>query len=504
LSGATGALESTIPELLGKEVERGAQRRYLRSLSGELTFGKLIERVHAARSVLEQLGIRRGDRVAVMMSNHVEHIGVIFALITMRAVWVPVNPRLRGRPLGYQIQSADPHACVAEASLAAELSAAAGERPVYTWSSGTRNALDLRRSETLEIGGLRADEVVAIMFTSGTTGLPKGVQVTDRMLRAAAVSAVQVSGVQPGDCCFVWEPMCHIGGAQMLIVPFLLDVSLALVPGFSVSRFWRQAWELQATHIHHLGGILAMLLSQETSPDERCHQVRCSWGGGITPSIWAAAEARFGLKVRECYGLTETSSVVTANPDGPDRGVGRPLPGFEVAVWDSQGRPCVGPATGEIVVRSRRSGLVTPGYFRDPGATHASRSGDWWRTGDLGLLRDGDLHFVGRLGDSIRHRGENVSAWEVESVINTHPAVRESAIIGRPAAHGEQDLAVYVTLADSGVLAPDELIAWCRDRLAPYQVPQHVMVVTKFARTPSLRIDKAVLRRAYAAVAEQG
>jgi crotonobetaine/carnitine-CoA ligase len=413
--------------------------------------------------------------------------------MSMRAVWVPVNTRLRGRPLEFQLETADPHLCLADAELAAGARGAAAGVPVEVWppvpwAPPGEAVAEPDVSETPQ-----ADDVIAIMFTSGTTGPPKGVMVTDRMLRTAAASAVVVSGAEPGDRFLVWEPLCHIGGAQMLVVPLLADATLALVAGFSASRFWRQAAQLQATHIHHLGGILAILLSREPGPDERDHQVRCSWGGGITPAIWTGAEARFGLRVRECYGLTELSSIVTANLDGPGHGVGRALPDFEITVQDPDGRPCASGQTGEIAVRSRPATLITPGYFRNPDATARSRRGDWWRTGDLGFLRQGDLHFVGRAGDSIRHRGENVSAWEVESVLNTHPAVQESAIVGIPAPHGEQDLAAYVTVTGRAPLSAAALITWCDGRLAAYHVPQHVIVVESFTYTPSLRIDKSAL-----------
>jgi len=430
-----------------------------------------------------------------MMGNHADHVAVIFALMSMRAVWVPVNPRLRGRPLEFQLETADPHLCLADGELAAGARGAAAGRRVQVWPPSLSHRTDPAGPGASRDPGEapQADDVIAIMFTSGTTGPPKGVMVTDRMLRTAAASAVVVSGAGPDDNFLVWEPLCHIGGAQMLVVPLLADVTLALVAGFSASRFWRQAARMRATHIHHLGGILAILLSREPGPDERSHQVRCSWGGGITPAIWTGAEARFGLRVRECYGLTELSSIVTANLVGPGHGVGRPLPDFEITIQDPDGQPCAPGQAGEIMVRSRPASLVTPGYFRNPEATGRSRRGDWWRTGDLGFLRGADLHFIGRAGDSIRHRGENVSAWEVESVLNTHPAIQESAVVGIAAPHGEQDLAAYIIVTGPAPLSAAELITWCGSRLAAYQVPQHVIVVEGFARTPSLRIDKSAL-----------
>ena len=286
------------------------------------------------------------------------------------------------------------------------------------------------------------------MYTSGTTGPPKGVQVTDRMLLASALGAVFASDASDGDVMFLWEPLCHIGGVQVLLLPLLRRVSVAMVERFSASRFWEQAASSGATHIHHLGGILPMLLSRPEQEQGTGHGVRVSWGGGMTAAVWQAAEERFGIRVRECYGMTEAASICTLNARGAEHGIGRPLPYFDLDLRDDDDRTVPDGCVGEIVLRPRLPGLVTPGYLDDPDATRSALRGGWWHTGDVGRVDDGDLHYVGRRSDSVRHRGENVSAWQVESVVNTHPAVAESALVGVPEPGGEQDLLLYVSLVD--------------------------------------------------------
>ncbi|XVQ06741.1 AMP-binding protein [Spirillospora sp. CA-255316] len=495
LAVLTGA---TIPELLAAAAAERGEAPYADVAGESITLGALAVAVSDARHGLAALGVRRGDRVAVMLPNHLEHVVLVHALVGMRAVWVPVNTRLRGEPLAHVLTDSDPSLLIVDPSYAPELAAlprAATPARVVEYAVGSAPPWRLggaARAVPTRPGG---DDIVGIMYTSGTTGPAKGVQVTDRMLRAAALGAAEVSAPRDGDVFFLWEPLCHVGGAQVLLLPLLRRVRLALVERFSASAFWSQVASADATHIHHLGGILPMLLNRPRSEYERDNSVRVSWGGGMTSEAWREAETRFGLRVHEAYGMTEASSISTANLSGPGGGIGRALPWFDVEVHDEHGRPVPDGEAGEIVLRPLVDGLVTPGYFRDDDATARARRGPWWRTGDRGRFTGGALHFVGRLTDSLRHRGENVSAWEVETVVNTHPAVTESAVVGVPAREGDEDIKVFVTVADPAAFDPAEFLAWCGRRLARFQVPRYVAIVDGFPKTPSLRIQKSLLSR---------
>ncbi|MEO3755445.1 AMP-binding protein [Streptomyces sp. B6B3] len=505
LAALTGA---TLPELLAAAAAERGEAPYATFAGEEITLDALAAAVADARRGLASLGVRRGDRVAVMLPNHLEHVVLVHALVALRAVWVPVNTRLRGEPLAHVLTDSDPSLLVVDPVHAPELATLppGGAPPrVVEYAGGAvapwrHHGAGVRPAPAGPDGGggggdYGADDIVSIMYTSGTTGPAKGVQVTDRMLRAAALGAAEVSASREGDTFLLWEPLCHVGGAQVLFVPLLRRVRLALVERFSASAFWSQAVAAGATHIHHLGGILPMLLSRPRSESERDNGVRVSWGGGMTSEAWREAETRFGLRVHECYGMTEASSISTANVSGVGGGIGRALPWFDVEVHDERGRPVPDGESGEIVLRPLVEGLVTPGYFRNDEATARSRRGAWWRTGDRGRLTGGALHFVGRLTDSLRHRGENVSAWEVEAVVNTHPAVTESAVVGVPAPEGDEDVKVFLTVADPAAFDPVGFLSWCGQRLARFQVPRYVAVLDEFPKTPSLRIQKSLLSR---------
>lgn len=305
-----------------------------------------------------------------------------------------------------------------------------------------------------------------------------------------------ISAARDGDVMFMWEPLFHIGGAQMIILPLIRDVELALVERFSASQFWTQVKATGASHIHFLGGILQILLKQPPGPFDRHHGVRVAWGGGCPRDVWRPFEERFGIPIRECYGMTECSSITTANLDATLGSVGRPVPWFDVTLRRADGSLVDGDEQGEIVVTTSQHGALTCGYLNNPDATAMALRDGAFHTGDLGSWdAAGNMYFHGRMSDSARVRGENVSAFEVESVAAKHPAVEDCAMIPVAAEIGEQDIKLFVKPKPGASIDPAELSAWLTPQLAPYQRPRYIAVIADFERTPSQRIMKHQLSR---------
>ena len=454
-------------------------------------------------------GVRAGDRVPLMMDNHPRHVLAFFALLRLGAVQVPVNTRLRGDSLRYLLGHCEPAFVIADATHAAALvpavPVACRGRVIWSGDAGTaRDAGDMDFAECLAgvhgaepaCAATTPDDVVAILYTSGTTGPPKGVQVTDRMLRTAAEACARVSAAGPGAVYYLWEPLYHIGGSQLLVMALAYPVRLWMSERFSVSRFWEEVRGCGATRIHYLGGMLQLLLRQPATSLDRDLRVAIAYGGGAPAGPWREFERRFGVQIRESYGMTECSSFTSINTEGRFGSVGRPAPWFEVCVVDADARPLPAGMVGEIVVRGSEAGVITPGYFRDVSASARSLRDGWMHSGDLGRFdEDGFLYYAGRTRDCIRRRGENISCWEIERAVESMAEVAESAAVGVPDELGDEAVKLYVRAAEGHDIDPAEVYRWCVERLADFQLPEYIEVVAGFDKTGTERIRKETLSR---------
>jgi len=469
-----------------------------------ITFGRLAASVERLAGGLAGAGIGPGDHVAVMLPNHPDHIYALLALARLGAIHVPVNVHLKQAGLRDLTQHSETTAVIADARYAAELVPALGSGSrIAVWRGvmPARAAAGARAFEEVAAStsppprpAPGSDRTVAIMYTSGTTGPPKGVALTDRMYQVAGRTAGLVADVRAGDVLFLWEPFYRIAGIQAVTLCLRRGMACALVERFSAGGFWDQVRRYRATQIHYLGGVLGLLMKQPERADDADNPARIAWGAAAPVEMWPIFERRFGVRIHECYGLTEGASFTTVNLEGKVSSIGRPVEHFEVRIVDSDGRELPAGAVGEIVQREREPGLLTSGYFKNAEATRAAIRDGWLHTGDLGYRNiDGLYYFTGRKKDSIRRRGENVSAWEVERALSACPGVEECAVLGVPSELGEDDIKVFVRA--SRPLEPGEVIRWCEQRLAYFQVPRYVAFVDSFPKTPSERIRKDELSR---------
>lgn len=489
------------------------QREYAIGADGRsIRFGELAIRVARLQAVLGRWGLAPGDRVAVMLPNGVDHIALIFALMLSRLVWLPVNTRLKEAGVRHLVEHGQPRLLIAGADFDEAVAPLRGQVDIvhfddFVPAKAGPEAGEPAAGPTL-VDGDPAD-VLALIYTSGTSGPPKGVLFSHRMLRVAAEATLIVADVRPGDRMLFWEPLCHIGGAQLLLLPFLIDVRYKLLDRFSAGSFWTEAGAFGATHVHYLGGILDMLALHPVDPRAKA-SLRVFWGAGATPTAWQRIHETFGLALRECYGMTEGSSFATVNDDGTPMSIGRPLPWVSIELQRGAedvdkanageadaGKPDAGEAeAGEIVMTSAIEGAITAGYLNDPETTARTIRDGRLHTGDMARRdAEGRLQFIGRRSDSMRVRGENVSAWEVERAFASHPDVALVAAVGVASALGENDILLYVKTRDDRPADFAGLRDWGRRLLAPYQQPRYFRQIDAFVLTPSERIRKQFLSR---------
>lgn len=497
--------DDNVPKLLADCARRAPEHVYCKAEGVEVTYAGLARRVEQAAALLHARGVRPGQHAAVMLAHHLDHIVTFFALMRLGAVLVPINTALKGAGLAHIFEHAHPDFLVADLAFEAQVAEVIALRGAAMTTIWRRPAEGAGQMQTALYGGeapapapavAQSDGTLRqILYTSGTTGLAKGVVMPDRMLRAAALGSTWVGDITPGSVLHFWDPIYHVFGTEVLVLALLVPVTLVMVPRFSASRFWDEARANGCTHVHFVGGVLQLLLKQPPSPGDRTHGVKIAWGGGCPLEVWRAFEERFGVRIHEGYGMTETSSFSTINPEGRLGSIGREVAYFEAQLVDDQGRPTPVGAVGEIRVRGREAGVLVPRYYNNPEATAAALRDGWLYTGDLARQdAEGYYYFLGRKKDSLRRRGENVSAWEVERVFNEHPEVEECALIGVQNEFADEDLKLFVKRRNAA-LGEAQLIAWAQPRMAAFQVPRFVKFVDAFQKTPTERIQKQFLSK---------
>jgi carnitine-CoA ligase len=503
----------TVRGLLEASASNHPDHVCLRFDSEALTYRQLNDRVNVLANGLLSSGVRHGDRIAVMLGHHIDHVVTFFALTKIGATLIPINVNLRGEPLEYLLGHSQPSVVFCESTFEAQVVPAIRARmanayqpQLLIWLGHVPAEIDTVAATSFDRivakgsghaphVSVQGSDVLAICYTSGTTGAPKGALITDTMYRASAVGSLALSGVEDDDVLLFWEPMYHLFGIEVLVLSVMKKVTLGMIERFSASKFWDQARHYRATHIHYVGGVPQLLMKQPESAIDAQHHVRVAWGGGCPIGIWRAFEARFGLHMRDSFGMTETASLNIINVEGEPGALGRPLPYFEARIVDENGFNVSPGVTGELLIRGKEPGLVTPGYYNNPQATASAIRDGWLYTGDL-VRQDsrGIYFFVGRKKDSIRRRGENISAWEIEKIINAHPDIEESALIAVQNEFGDEEIKAFLKLRSSG-FEPTKFKQWCLEKMAKYQVPRFIALVEHFPKTPTQRIMKHQLSR---------
>ena len=499
--------DETIREAMDRRARETPDDIYCVFEDQPLTFAALDAAVNRVANALLARGLRKGDRVALMLPSHPDHFVAIFALAKVGLVRVPVNVSLVGASLDFPFEQFEPKALIADVAYAPQLTAVLARWPLelVVWRGTTDVGptwaeLSAHPDASPPRVAPLADDIIAITPSSGTTGAPKGVLKSDRTLRAGPIATQALTDRRPGDVLLLWEALHHGAGVAVLIGAVLERITLAMVPRFSASRFWDDARRYNVTHIHYLGGVLPMLLAQPPRADDRKHGVRIAWGGGCPIEVWKRFEDRFAVEIREGYGLSELITFVLVNAHGPEGSIGKPLPWYEARLLDAEGNGVERGQSGEIAVRAHDERLGFLGYFRNAEASAAAwrdiAGQRWYLTGDLGRQDpEGWYYYAGRSKDCVRRRGINISAWEVERVMNEHEDVEESALVGVPGQLGDDELLLYVRPVSGRTIEPGALIRWCEPRIPRFQVPRYVAFVDDFPRTPTQRIRKGDLPR---------
>jgi len=508
--------ERTLPAMLRRGAERHGDRPLLSF--GDATWShRQLPRLAAARAgALRAAGVGRGDRVALMLTNRIELLEAFLACAWLGAAAVPINTASMGPQIGYLLQDSGARLLVIEGGFVERLAnAALGATALQAiWvvdASDTEAAPStagrhegVARSAWPEPSAPEPDpeppiapaETVAILYTSGTTGPAKGVLCPQAQLHWWGVHSAEVLGVGAGDVLCTTLPLFHINALNTFAQASLAGAHVVYEPRFSASAFWPTMQARQANVVYLLGAMVPILLAQPPSAAERAHRVRIGLGPGVPASAAAAFRERTGVPLVEGYGSTETNFVIASDPDRPRPGcMGWLRSGFEAAVVDADDIERPPGEAGELLLRADEPFAFSSGYFGQPEATIAAWRNLWFHTGDRVVREaDGAFRFVDRLKDSIRRRGENISSYEVEQVLQSHPAVAAVAVYPVRSELAEDEVMAAVVAREGEAIDPAELVGFCRSRLPYFAIPRYVEVVADLPRTENGKVQKFRLR----------
>jgi crotonobetaine/carnitine-CoA ligase len=502
--------ECVVRDLLNARAEGEPNRVFAVFADGtEWTLGETAERSWRCAGGYRQLGLAQREPVAAWLPNGQDALVAWFGAAAAGLTYVPLNTAYRGALLEDALNVLRARTLVAHAALLDRLAGLdlphlerlvvvggdptevpAGLPPALSWAdvSAAAEPAPPELPDPVEPW----DEHM-VMFTGGTTGRSKAVRRPYVLYLKMAEAAFDNVGIGADDRFFVCAPMFH-GGADVPIYAMLrAGGSVAIVPSFRTQTFWDDVRRLGCTVAWIHSAMARFLWDAPPRHDDRDNPLRLAMQAPLLPTFREFGE-RFDTRIYTVYGMTELPCPFSI-PDPVDhRTLGKPWTAeYEIDLFDEHDRPVAEDVPGELVARHRVPWAITPGYLGDPEATARSWRNGWFHSGDL-FVRDaeGDYAIVGRVKDSIRRRGENVSAADVERELVAHPGVADAAVIGI-AADVEQEVMAFVVPSFGEPPSPEDVIAFLEPRLPYYAVPRYLDYVESLPRTPALRIDKAAL-----------
>ncbi|MBW2228923.1 MAG: AMP-binding protein [Deltaproteobacteria bacterium] len=476
------------------------------------TYADLHENANRLAAGMQARGIECGDRVAVMLRNHPEFVEIAIACGILGALIVPIDPRTRRDKLGFMLRKAGCRGIVCAAEAIAQLPEDAAVAPQLEWvwlidaaavparlrSDPIRETLE-KAVPTVDVCVDSPDAPLQIMFTSGTTGDPKGIVGDNARFCSAGILGL-IFGYQPDDRPYTGLSLTH-GNAQSVTLMPALNLGLRAVFSrrFTKSKLWDVVRHHGCTTFSLVGGMATAIYSEPARPNDADNPVRMVVSGGMPRAIWEPFERRFDLRVLEFYGAMDGGGMAFKPiGEGPVGSFGKPMPNIQMKILDEAGHESPPGVVGEICCRPQDGGDATIEYFADDEASRRKIRAGWNRSGDMGHTdADGWLFFDYRAGGGLRHNGDFIDPSQVERVIAECPSVADVFVYGIPAASGapgEKDVVAAVVFVPEEGGSPAALRRYCGDHLEGNSVPSHFQVVDEIPKTASEKPQERLLR----------
>lgn len=484
-----------ITDLLAQRAAERPDATFVITAEGTYSYGRIHEAALRFAGQLAEASIASGDHVAVVAGNGAAFLVAWFGINLRGAVAVTLNNQLVGDGLRYSVDQCDARLLVVDRAWdngrASQLDARQAALPRILIESDAAFLALVATFAPVASTPVAATHPCTIMYTSGTTGLPKGVVNCHNAYAAAGSATATALRLVAQDRIMVFLPLFHVN-PQMYAVMSALSTGAALIllPKFSAATFFDDAIRFGATGCTFVGTVLSILVARHEG-ERRDHTMRFFFGGGAPKPVWEAVEQRFGIKVHECYGMTEVGGWTSGNTVESSRfgSVGKPRPDMEIRVVGADDRPLPIDQIGEIVVRPRDPDVILMSYYKKPEQTLEAMRNLWFHTGDLGSFdSDGFLYYRGRSKELIRKNGEMISPVEIETSLLRMPGVKDCAVVPVPdAISGDEIKAIVVT---DEALSHAAVLAYLSEKLARFMLPRYLEFATIIPRTVTEKIQR--------------
>ncbi len=497
------AHDETIPSLLLSRATANPDRPLLIFDRTTWTYAQVQAASDAMAQTFLNRGLGRQSRIATVALNSDIVLIIFLAIAKIGGLFVPLNPAQTDAELSYVLNHSRPAAILVQPDDLARVKGLAADISSNPWIVSTAEIGHEKAASPQAFPAISPADPAVVIYTSGTTGYPKGVVHSHRNYVLAAEAFVERMHLQPSDRLFTVLPFFHInalfyswGGA------LAAGAALVTTAKFSASKMWQIAAETGATQFNILAAVGTILANRPRSEFEPSHQIRKIYGGPISAEMYRVFHDEFHVPMMiEGYGMSEIPGACNNPFDGPQKigSIGLParhprLPGTfaECKVVSDAGEEVPVGEMGELIVKTP---IVTLGYLDDPEQTSAAIRDGWFWTGDyVKRDEDGYYYFIARKRDIIRRRGENISGAELDRILCEHPDILEAATIGVPSELGDEEIMAVLVAKSSVPPAPQDIIAWCAERLAAMKIPRFVVYIDALPHTSSHRVAKFRLK----------
>ncbi len=495
-----------VPNILKIQAKRYNDRVLFRCAGEEITFASAVTEAATWASMLFENGVKRGDRVAIICSNRPDFIRLFLGCAWLGAVSVPINTASRGFQLAHILNNCGARLlCIEDQFLTAldtldpqslelerlfvigEGEATFGGLPVTPLPAP---------GDGIDAAELQPGDLLTVIYTSGTTGPSKGVRCPHAQYFWWGIYVSRQVAIQEGDVLHTTLPLFHSNALGCFFQALMMGATQVVENRFSVSKFWDRLQESDATITYVLGAMVPMLLSRQPNASEYSHKVRCALAPGVPAHLHEEFTNRSGIVLFDGYGATESNAVIGTDPNSYRPGaMGKVQPGFDARVVDQFDQPVSVGTPGELILRADEPFSMCDGYYEMADKTAKTWRNLWLHTGDRVVCdNDGYFTFLDRMKDAIRRRGENISSFEVEKVLTSHPSVGVAAVFAVPSELSEDEVMAVVTLTEGATVSEEELVHYCAPRMSYFSVPRFIEIAEDLPRTESGKVQKFKLR----------